>query len=140
MAGLEMDDWKKIGLGFTGFGIFFSFLGIVFFFDKGLLAIGNILFVSGVLMTIGIKSSLKFFMKQTNLKGTISFGIGFFFVISGWPVTGMAIEAYGFLILFNGFWPTLSVFVSKIPIIGWVFHQPFIRSFLDRYRGKRVPI
>jgi len=31
-----------IGLGLTGFGIFFSFLGIDFFFDKGLIAMGNI--------------------------------------------------------------------------------------------------
>ncbi|KVH95257.1 hypothetical protein Ccrd_002699 [Cynara cardunculus var. scolymus] len=80
--------------------------------------------------------------------GTISFGIGFFFVIIGWPVIGMAAEAYGFIILFSGFWPTLSVFVQKIPIIGWVFQQPFIRSvcfsalarIFDRYRGKRVPV
>lgn len=32
----------EIGLGLTGFGIFFSFLGIIFFFDKGLLAMGNV--------------------------------------------------------------------------------------------------
>ncbi|KAK1408070.1 hypothetical protein QVD17_39702 [Tagetes erecta] len=140
MAGLEMNDWKKIGLGLTGFGVFFSFLGIVLFFDKGLLAIGNILFISGVIITIGIKSSLQFFMKRSNLKGTISFGVGFFFVIIGWPVIGMALETYGFIILFSGFWPTLAVFVQKIPVIGWVFQQPFIRSFLDRYRGKRVPV
>ncbi|KAI3756469.1 hypothetical protein L1987_56290 [Smallanthus sonchifolius] len=140
MVGFEMDDWKKIGLGLTGFGVFFSFLGIIFFFDKGLLAIGNILFISGVIMTIGVKSSLQFFMRRTNFKGTISFVIGFFFVIIGWPVIGMAAEAYGFIILFSGFWPTLSVFVQKIPIIGWVFQQPFIRSFLDRYRGKRAPV
>lgn len=88
-------------------------------------------------------------------QGTVSFSIGFFFVISGWPVIGMAIEAYGFLILLrfvkcvthetftytiltyiclflfffrSGFWPTLSVFVSKIPLIGWLFEQPFTRS------------
>ncbi|KAL8196214.1 hypothetical protein R6Q57_025214 [Mikania cordata] len=91
-------------------------------------------------MTIGVKSSLQFFMRRNNFKGTISFGIGFFFVIIGWPVIGMAAEAYGFIILFSGFWPTLSVFVQKIPIIGWVFQQPFIRSFLDRYRGKRAPV
>lgn len=34
-------------------------------------------------------------------QGTISFGIGFFFVIIGWPVIGMAAETYGFIILFR---------------------------------------
>ncbi|KAF6158917.1 hypothetical protein GIB67_012334 [Kingdonia uniflora] len=39
-----MQSWleTEIGLGLTGFGIFFSFLGIIFFFDKGLLAMGNV--------------------------------------------------------------------------------------------------
>ncbi|KAL8104159.1 hypothetical protein AgCh_028409 [Apium graveolens] len=101
---------------------------------------GNILFVSGVMLTIGLQSSLQFFMKRSNYKGTISFGAGFFLVVIGWPILGMMLETYGFIILFSGFWPTLAVFVQKIPIIGWVFQQPFIRSFIDRYRGKRVPV
>ncbi|KAL1827137.1 hypothetical protein DCAR_0206296 [Daucus carota subsp. sativus] len=137
---MEMNDRKKIGLGLTGFGVFFSFLGVMFFFDKGLMAIGNILFVSGVMLTIGLKSSLQFFMKRSNFKGTISFGFGFFFVIIGWPIIGMILEAYGFVVLFSGFWPTLAVFVQKIPIIGWLFQQPFIRSFFDSYKGKRMPV
>ncbi|WRX30002.1 Vesicle transport protein, partial [Theobroma cacao] len=58
----------EIGLGLTGFGIFFSFLGIIFFFDKGLLAMGNILFISGVTLTIGLKSTMQFFMKRQNFK------------------------------------------------------------------------
>ncbi|KAF0930277.1 hypothetical protein E2562_031886 [Oryza meyeriana var. granulata] len=33
----------EIGIGLTSFGLFFSFLGIIFFFDKGLLAMGNYL-------------------------------------------------------------------------------------------------
>ncbi|KAG7029082.1 Vesicle transport protein GOT1, partial [Cucurbita argyrosperma subsp. argyrosperma] len=128
MVSFEMNDRKKIGLGLTGFGIFFSFLGIVFFFDKGLLAMGNILFFSGVTLTIGLKSTMQFFMKRQNFKGTISFGLGFFFVIIGWPIIGMILEAYGFVVLFSGFWPTLAVFLQKIPVLGWLFQQPYVRS------------
>jgi hypothetical protein len=42
MASLEMNDLKKIGLGLTGFGVFFTFLGVIFVFDKGLIAMGNV--------------------------------------------------------------------------------------------------
>ncbi|XP_073303688.1 vesicle transport protein GOT1-like [Primulina huaijiensis] len=136
----EMNDRKKIGIGLTCFGVFFSFLGIIFFFDKGLLAIGNVLFISGVALTIGLKSSAQFFMKRSNFKGTVSFGAGFVLVIIGWAVLGMILEAYGFVVLFSGFWPTLAVFLQKIPIIGWIFQQPLVRSFFDRQRGKRVPV
>jgi len=169
----EFPFLSEIGLGLTGFGIFFSFLGIIFFFDKGLIAMGNvsllswviiikilerlgltgrsyyqpvlimpfqILFLSGLGLTIGLKSTMQFFTKPKNYKGTISFGAGFFLVLIGWPFFGMLLEAYGFIVLFSGFWPTLLVFLQRIPIIGWIFQQPFVTSFLDRYRGKRVPV
>jgi hypothetical protein len=42
---LKLEHETEIGLGLTGFGIFFSFLGVIFFFDKGLLAMGNVSFV-----------------------------------------------------------------------------------------------
>ncbi|XP_074272007.1 vesicle transport protein GOT1-like [Silene latifolia] len=140
MMSFEMNDRKKIGLGLTGFGVFFTFLGVVFLFDKGLLAMGNILFLSGLALTIGLKSTLQFFMKPQNYKGTISFGVGFFFVLLGWPILGMILESYGFLVLFSGFWPTLAVFAQRIPVLGWILQQPFFRSLIDGYRGKRVPV
>ncbi|XP_009125410.1 vesicle transport protein GOT1 isoform X8 [Brassica rapa] len=140
MMSFEMNDRKKIGLGLTAFGVFFSFLGIMFVFDKGLLAMGNILFISGVSLTIGLKSTMQFFTKRQNYKGTISFGSGFFFVLLGWPIFGMMLETYGFFVLFSGFWPTLAVFVQKIPVLGWIIQLPYIRSFFDKYRGKRVPV
>ncbi|CAM8906558.1 unnamed protein product [Rhodiola kirilowii] len=128
MVSFEMNDRKKIGLGLTAFGVFFSFLGIVFLFDKGLIAMGNILFFSGMALTIGPKSTVQFFMKRQNFKGTIGFGVGFFFVIIGWPIMGMILETYGFIVLFSGFWPTIAVFVQRIPVLGWIFQQPFIKS------------
>ncbi|WOL17316.1 hypothetical protein Cni_G26107 [Canna indica] len=62
---------------------------------------GNILFLSGVMLTIGLKSTMQFFAKPKNYKGTISFGVGFFLVLIGWPVIGMIMESYGFIILFR---------------------------------------
>lgn len=30
--------------------------------------------------------------------------------------------------LCSGFWPTLAVFLQKIPILGWLLQHPFVRS------------
>jgi len=39
---LEISTNTQIGLGLTAMGLAFIFLGIIFLFDKGLLAIGNV--------------------------------------------------------------------------------------------------
>lgn len=105
----DLNTWNEteIGLGLTAFGVFFSFLGIIFLFDKGLLAMGNvsgdalkkqlcsfsfllpsyckcnhvrtltwafcvilnqILFLLGVMLTIGLRSTMQFFTKRQNYK------------------------------------------------------------------------
>ncbi|CAM6041026.1 unnamed protein product [Sphagnum compactum] len=142
MVGFEMNDRRKIGIGLTGFGVLFTFLGIIFFFDKGLLAMGNILFVAGVMLTIGMKSTVSFFLKPRNYKGSILFGAGFCLVIFGWAVVGMMIEAYGFILLFSGFWPTVVVFLYRVPVLGQLLQQPFLMSFFDRFTRteRRVPV
>ncbi|CAL5061842.1 unnamed protein product [Urochloa decumbens] len=138
MVSFEMSDRKKIGLGLTGFGVLFSFLGIIMLFDKGFLAMGNILFVSGVLLTIGLKPTVQFFTKPKNHKGSISFGFGFFLVLIGWPALGMMVESYGFIMLFSGFWPTAAVYLQKSPSFGWIFHHPFVTSVRSSCTTKKL--
>ena len=38
------------------------------------------------------------------------------------------LRAYDEMIFCSGFWPTLAVFIQKIPVLGWLFQQPYIRS------------
>jgi len=47
---LPITDYQKIGIGVSGFGVFFLFMGVLFFFDKGLLAIGNVSFFLSLLL------------------------------------------------------------------------------------------
>uniref|UniRef100_A0A0D6R430 Vesicle transport protein n=1 Tax=Araucaria cunninghamii TaxID=56994 RepID=A0A0D6R430_ARACU len=136
----EMDDLKKIGIGLTGFGILFSFLGVIFVFDKGLIALGNILFLCGLALTIGLKSTVRFFTTPQHYKGTIAFVTGFFVLLFGWPFVGMILEAYGFFVLFSGFWPTAKVFLYRVPVIGWLLQHPLLVLFFDQFRQRRVAV
>lgn len=39
---LHLKNIAEVGLGLIGFGIFFTFLAVILFFDRGLLALGNV--------------------------------------------------------------------------------------------------
>ncbi|KAK3247751.1 hypothetical protein CYMTET_42760 [Cymbomonas tetramitiformis] len=97
-----MDDKTKIGIGLTFFGILFTGLGVVFFFDQGLLSLGNLLFLAGVTLTIGTQRTVNFFLKRRkNFKGSAFFFGGLFLVLYGWAMVGMILESYGFVLLFR---------------------------------------
>lgn len=129
---MQITDFQKIGVGLAGFGIAFLFLGIVFFFDKGLLAIGNILFISGLAFVIGLERTFRFFFQRHKVKATGFFMGGIFVVLLGWPVIGMVLETYGFFLLFSGFFPVAINFLRRVPVIGTVLGLPGIRSIADR--------
>ncbi|GFY73409.1 vesicle transport protein GOT1B [Trichonephila inaurata madagascariensis] len=102
----EITDYQKIGIGLTGFGLFFLFLGVVFLFDKGLLALGNILFLSGLAFLFG----------------------GILIVLFGWPLVGMLIEIYGFIVLFSGFLPIVVNFLRRVPVLGTILNFPILNK------------
>lgn len=132
---MQITDIQKIGVGLAGFGIAFLFLGVLFLFDKGLLAIGNILFISGLAFVIGLERTFRFFFQKHKLKATSFFVGGILIVLFGWPVIGMCVEMYGFFLLFSGFFPVAVNFLRRVPIIGTILDLPYIRSVADRIAG-----
>ncbi|XP_057807527.1 vesicle transport protein GOT1-like [Salvia miltiorrhiza] len=138
MGSFETSDFKKVGHGMAAFGIIFTLLGL-FFFDKGLLAIGNILLVSGVLLTAGA-NSLHFFLRPKNYKSSVPLMLGFVLVIAGWPITGLFSETCGFVFLFREIWPTVANFLRKLPILGSVLRLSSGHPYFARSRGNRCPV
>uniref|UniRef100_A0A8K9UJ91 Golgi transport 1B n=1 Tax=Oncorhynchus mykiss TaxID=8022 RepID=A0A8K9UJ91_ONCMY len=98
---ISLTDSQKIGMGLTGFGVFFLFFGMILFFDKALLAIGNILFVAGLSFVIGLERTFRFFFQKHKMKATSFFLGGVLIVLIGWPIVGVVLEVYGFFLLFR---------------------------------------
>jgi hypothetical protein len=123
-----VNDNRKIGIALTGFGCLFLLLGVVLFFDKGLLALGNVrrarcaaraasrpkrapprcgararsqvLFLAGITLLIGLRKTMFFFVRRDKWRGTVCFLGGMVTVLVGWPVVGMLVEMVGILNLF----------------------------------------
>ncbi|XP_011638220.1 vesicle transport protein GOT1B [Pogonomyrmex barbatus] len=131
----EVTDTQKIGVGLAAFGISFLFLGVLLLFDKGLLAIGNLLFISGLACVIGPWRTLNFFFQRHKLKGSASFLGGIIVVLIGWPIIGMILEIYGFVLLFSGFLPVAINFLRRVPILGTLLNMPGISRILDIIAG-----
>merc|ERR1719162_745205 len=100
------DDNKKIGIGCCGFGVLCLTMGIMFLFDRTLLALGNVAFLLGLALLMG-KKVIKFFFRREKWKGSTSFFLGIAVIIIGWPFFGFLIEIYGVWKLFAAFLPNL---------------------------------
>ncbi|XP_055009492.1 golgi transport 1Ba isoform X1 [Boleophthalmus pectinirostris] len=128
---ISLTDSQKIGMGLTGFGVFFLFFGMILFFDKALLAIGNVLFVVGLAFVIGLERTFRFFFQRHKLKASSLFLGGVLIVLIGWPIIGVLLELYGFFLLFRGFFPVVVGFIRRIPVLGALLNLPFISSYVD---------
>nr|KYP65066.1 Vesicle transport protein GOT1A [Cajanus cajan] len=140
----EISEIKKIGIGLIGFGIFFTFLGIVLFFDRGLLALGNIFSLAGVAILLGWRSTWALFTNRANYKALFSPSsllllISLFFIFVRWPIVGIILEIYGCIFLFSDFWSSIKMFLYHIPVVGWIIRFisrkfPCQKSF-SRFHG-----
>lgn len=127
-----LDDRRKIGVGLTGLGFLFTVLGVVFLFDRSLLAMGNLLFLAGVAMTIGFQSTVKFFLRRKNYKGSAFFLSGLALVVYGWTLIGFGVETYGFWLLFSAFFPTVLSFLRRMPFLKRLLDLPAFKGVINK--------
>jgi hypothetical protein len=115
-------------LGFT-----FLFLGMLFLFDSTLLALGDILFLTGLTLTIGASRTVRFFSRKDRIRGIISFFGGVALVLCRWPIVGMILQVYGLVYLFGQFFPIAAASLKDVPVVGSIFRQPSVASFFSSF-------
>ena len=109
---------RKIGLPMLGIGAALTVLGVSLFFNKTLMRLGNLFFVAGVPMTIGAGRTAGYFLQSTKMRATGCLLAGIFLVFIGWPVFGIALEAFGMLNLFGNMFPLAMAVLKTMPVIG----------------------
>ncbi|KUL89328.1 hypothetical protein ZTR_03832 [Talaromyces verruculosus] len=132
MPTMWLSETQKIGAIFCTGGGLFLFGGLLMFFDRSMLAMGNILFLIGLTLIIGIQKTIAFFSRPAKLRGTAAFAGGILLILFRWPLIGFCVELYGILILFGDFLVTIGQFVGGVPVIG-----PYIQQALNALAGQR---
>ncbi|EGC39913.1 hypothetical protein DICPUDRAFT_74542 [Dictyostelium purpureum] len=134
-------DQQKIGAMLSAIGLFFGFLGVLLFLDRGLLALGNILLVSGIFLILGFNKTLNFFGQRKKIRGTILFFLGIIVLLATrWTFVGMLVELFGFVNLFGDAFPIIISILRKLPIIGNILNHPIVNKVLQKAdSGNELP-
>ena len=135
---ISLSDNQKIGVGLTTLGVVFLSLGILFFFDAGLLIIGNLLFLTGLVLTIGIMQTLQLFFSDKQLIPSFLFICGLILTFLKGPLLGMILQSFGFFFLFKQFITnyeyTLRV-MQSVPILSTILKSPIFANLSELLSG-----
>lgn len=121
VGGLLRNGNKKVGMILLGGGAVFTLLGISLFFNKSLMRLGNLLFILGVPLFIGPGRTTGYFLQPKKARATGCLGLGIFLVFIGWPIFGIALEAFGILNLFGNMFPVFMILLKQMPVVGNIF-------------------
>ena len=144
---LNLSDNAKVGILLVGLGVAFLFLGVLLFFDAGLLTIGNALLLTGFPFLIGLKKTADFFnplKRRDRVRGILCFfgGIALVFFMR-WSVLGMAVEFVGIADMFGNFLPSVVDSLRLLPVVGPLARSAPVTWLVDKIRGaskKRPPV
>lgn len=107
-------------------------------FDSAFLAMGNVLFMIGLMLIMGPYKTLYFFMRPQKLRGSICFLIGIILILLKHSFFGFIIETFGILGLFGEFFATMVQFLRTLPFIGPFLSHPLVAPVVDKLAGVRV--
>lgn len=130
--------YVEFGVAFTFGGFGFFLFGILTFFDRALLALGNILFLIGVVLIIGLQKTTVFFSRPTKRRGSLCFITGILLILMRWTFVGFMIETVGIFGLFGDFFGIIVQFLRSLPIIGPILSHPMVAPIVDRIAGVSV--
>ena len=133
-----LSDNQKVGMLLTGLGCLFLLLGTLLLFDAGLLAIGNVLFLTGLTLIIGLRSCLGFFNPMRKPRGVVCFFLGVLLVLVRWPVVGMLVELIGMVEMFGTFLPMVVQVLRGLPLLGPFLRLPVVAQVVDRLAGSKA--
>jgi hypothetical protein len=128
-----VSDNTKIGTGLMFLGFTFLFLGVLFLFDSTLLALGDILFLTGLTFTIGTSRTIRFFSRPDRIRGILAFFGGVVLVLLRWPIIGMICQVYGLIYLFGQFFPIAAASMKDVPVVGQLFRMPSVERFFNSF-------
>lgn len=57
-------------------------------------------------------------------------------MLYGWALFGMVIESYGFVLLFSDFFPTVVMFLRKLPVVGPILNMPGVKNVVNKIAPK----
>mmetsp|Transcript_7441 Transcript_7441/g.20099 ORF Transcript_7441/g.20099 Transcript_7441/m.20099 type:complete len:139 (-) Transcript_7441:114-530(-) len=137
-----LDDNKKIGIGLCGIGLACMILGVCLFFDRTLLAIGNVAFLLGPSLLLGPSKAFRFFFRREKLKGSSAYFSGIALIIFGWPFVGFCLEMFGMWKLFAAFLPkVLASLKLTVPGAAAVLNMWPLSSICGYiYEQRRLPV
>eukprot|EP00922_Rhytidocystis_sp_ex-Travisia-forbesii_P072145 GHVS01107599.1.p1 GENE.GHVS01107599.1~~GHVS01107599.1.p1 ORF type:complete len:137 (-),score=4.87 GHVS01107599.1:86-496(-) len=135
-----LDDNKKIGIGLCALGLLLGSVGVMLLFDRVLLSIGNLGFLTGLGFLLGITKLTRFFLKKDKLIGSFFYFFGFTLIVYGHSIVGLIAELFGIWKLFSAFLPNI-IASAKLTPIGFVFNMPGIRHISQWiYDQRRLPL
>lgn len=81
---------------------------------------------------IGLQRTFTFFFQRHKVKASVAFFGGIIVVLIGYPLIGMLVETYGFVLLFSGFFPVAINFLRRVPVLGTFLNMPGVSRVSTR--------